>query len=436
MINQMIKTSIQFMIRIIIQIVCALSLFMLTVTANAQGTKEISIGQCYTLARQNYPLIKQQELISKSKNYSVSNLAKGYLPQLSINGQATYQSEVTSLPVKLPNVNVEELSKDQYKLYAEVNQVLYDGGTISQQKKMQESAAAIDEQKLEVELYKLKERINQLYFGILLLQQQQTQTEILVKDLEATIQKTEAAYRNGVTLKSNLELLKAELLKTGQRRIELSSAILAYKEMLGYFIGVPLNEDTRLLTPQPLQSGNQVNRPELLLFDYQGRNMDVQNALLNAKNRPKLGLFIQGGYGRPALNFLSNNFEPYYIGGVRISWNLSGLYSLNNERSLIDIGRRNIDIQRNTFLFNTEFTLKQQNAEIRKLNELLLTDDEIIALRNSIKHSAAAQLENGIINSSDYLKEVNAEDLAVQSKIAHQVQLLLSQYTQQTTTGN
>jgi outer membrane protein TolC len=257
-----------------------------------------------------------------------------------------------------------------------------------------------------------------------------------VKDLGATVKKAEAAYANGVTLKSNLELLKAELLKTGQRRIELASAISAYKEMLGYFIGIPLNEDTRLITPQPLQTSNQVNRPELLLFDYQGRNADIQNTLLSARNRPRLGLFVQGGYGRPALNFLSNSFEPYYIGGVRLSWNLSGFYSLSNERSLIDISRRNIDIQRNTFLFNTEFLLKQQQAEIKKLNELLATDDEIIALRSSIKRSSAAQLENGVINSSDYLKEVNAEDLAVQNKITHQVQLLLSQYTQQTTTGN
>lgn len=436
MINQLIKLIIQTMIRMIVRVFSVLLLFAFLPQASAQDSAVITLEQCYLLARQQYPLTRQSELIEQTKSYTISNLAKGYLPQVNMNGQATYQSAVTSIPIRIPNVSVPSLSKDQYKLYGEVNQVVYDGGAITQQKKSQEVIAAISEQQLEVDLYKLRERINQLYFGILLLQEQHAQTVILIKDLEAARKKAESAYANGTILKSNVELLKAELLKTTQRKIELNSAIAAYKTMLGYFIGQPVQENTRLILPQPVQTVNQVNRPELVLFDRQEQIIGIQNNLLRVKNRPRLGLFVQGGYGRPALNFLSNSFEPYYIGGIRLNWNLAGFYSLSGERSLLEINRKNIAIQKSTFLFNTELSLKQQSAEIVKLTELLAADDEIIALRGSIKQAAAAQLENGVINSSDYLREVNAEDLAIQNKITHQVQLLLSQYTHQTTSGN
>jgi outer membrane protein TolC len=172
------------------------------------------------------------------------------------------------------------------------------------------------------------------------------------------------------------------------------------------------------------------------MYDYQNKSLDVQSKMINAKNMPKVNLFVQGGYGRPALNMLNNNFETYYIGGVRMNWSLSGYYTSGKEKEIVNINRRAIELQKETFLFNTNNTVKQQSAEIAKLQELLSTDDEIITLRTGIKNTSSVQLQNGVINTNDYLREVNAEDNARQTKILHEIQLLMAQYNQQTTTGN
>ena len=407
----------------------------LAFSANAQTPDPITLEECYNLARRNYPLVKQQELIQKSKEYSIENISKAYLPQLAINGQATYQSEVTEIPVKLPNTIIPALSKDQYKIYAEVNQTVFDGGVKRLQKQSIDVDAAVDQQKIEVELYKLKERINQLFFGILLANEQLRQTEILKKDIQLGITKTNAAVANGTALKSNADALQAELLKTDQRSIELKSISQAYRDMLGLFINRPLDENTVLEKPIKISAVQTINRPELTLYDTEKKLFDIQNSLINAKNLPKAGLFLQGGYGRPALNMLKNDFNAYYIGGLRLNWSLSGLYTSKKEKALLDIKSKTVDLQKEIFLFNTNITLKKQNAEISKLEELIRSDNDIIQLRTRIKNTALTQLEYGVTNSSDYLREVNAEDQAKQTQLLHEIQLLMALYDQQTTTG-
>ncbi len=407
----------------------------LAFTINAQTTELLSLEECYALARQNYPLVNQQELIQKSKEYSIENISKGYLPQFFVNGQATYQSDVAEIPIQLPNTTIPSLSKDQYKIYAEVNQTVFDGGIKKLQKQSAEAGAAVDQQKLEVELYKLKERINQLFFGILFANEQLTQTEILKKDIQLGITRINAAIVNGTALKSSRDALQAELLKTDQRTIELKSVSQSYRDMLGLFINKTLDEHSVLEKPLKIIASQTITRPELILYDTEKKSFDVQNSLITAKNLPKAGLFLQGGYGRPALNMLKNNFEAYYIGGAKITWSLSGLYTSKKEKALINIKSKTVDLQKEVFLFNTNLTLKKQNAEISKLEELIRSDNGIIQLRTRIKNTALAQLEYGVINSSDYLREVNAEDQAKQTQLLHEMQLLMAQYDQQTTTG-
>lgn len=411
-------------------------LFLLqSYTLQAQRNDTLTIEACYTWAEENYPLVKQRDLILKSKEYSIDNAMKGYMPQLSINGQATYQSAVTQVPVALPGAEVPQLSKDQYKVYAEINQTIYDGGAIRQQKNTHEVNAKVEEQKLKVELYAIKERINQLYFGILTADEQLRQNELLQSDLQLGIRKTQAAIDNGTAFRSNADALTAELLKAKQRTIELQSMREAYLDMLGLFINQSLTENTVLIRPQQLTIRKEVTRPELSLYDYQNRSIDIQYRQLQVKNNPKLSLFVQGGYGRPALNMLSNDFEAYYIGGVRLSWSLGGLYTWKKEKALLDNSRKAIELQRETFLFNTTLISRQQYADITRLQDLLASDHEIIALREGVKKASAAQLENGVITSNDYLREVNAEDLARQTKILHEIQWLLAQYKHQATTG-
>lgn len=398
--------------------------------------QSLTIEECYTLAAQNYPLVKQRELIAKSNEYNLQNLSKGYLPQLSVYGQATYQSEVTQVPINVPGMDVPTLSKDQYKFYGELNQTVFDGSILKQQKRIQESTTAIEQQKIEVELYKIKERVNQLFFGILLVDEQLKQTSLLKDDINLGLKKTEAAIANGTAFKSNADALRAELLNADQRTTELKAARTAYAEMLALFINRPLDATVQLEKPKALINAQEINRPELALYEYQNNAVDAQYKMLTARNLPKLNLFVQGGYGRPALNMLSNEFESYYIGGVKMSWSLSGLYTLKKDKALLDLNRKNIAVQKETFLFNTNYSLKQQNSEVNKYSELLTSDDEIVTLRTNVKNTSAIQLENGVITSNDYLREVNAADKARQNKIVHEIQLLMAQYAQQTTTGN
>jgi outer membrane protein TolC len=404
-----------------------------SVFLHAQTYEPLTLETCYVLAKENYPLTKQRELIERTEEYSVSNASKGIFPTITINGQQSYQSDVTKVPI--PETNVPVLSKNQYKVYGEVVQTLYDGGAIKNQKELHRTTAKVEEQKLEVELYKLKERVNQIFFGILLIDAQISQNELLKSDIERGIRKTEAAIANGISLKSSVDALKAELLKADQRTIELKASRNAYTEMLSLFIGKPITVTAVLERPAPLVTNLEIVRPELTLYDYQRQSIDVQNRMIATRNRPKFSSFFQAGYGRPGLNMLNSQADTYYIGGVRLTWTISGFYTARKEKALLDISRNTIDVQKETFLYNTNVMLKSQQGELNKLRQVLASDDEIIALREKIKNTASAQLENGVINTTDYLREVNAEDQSRQSKILHEIQLLQAQYNLQTTSG-
>lgn len=416
------------------QVIWALCSLLMASQAHAQT---LTIGQAYELARKNYPMIRQFDLITKTRDYSVENAAKAYLPQVSVQGQATYQSAVTEfkLPVSVPGVAFPTLNKDQYKILGEVNQVIYDGGQVRTQVRSHEAVAAVESQKLEVDLYKLNERVNQLFFGVLTLDEQLRQNEVLKKDIALGIKKVQALINNGTAFRSNASSLKAELLKAEQRDIDLSTSRKAYTAILGLLIGQPLDETAVLEKPAAKTVAKGINRPELKLYDVQNASLDIQSELLDVKNRPRLNLFFQGGFGRPALNILSNGFDPYYVTGVRLNWSLSGLYTLKKDRELIRNNRESIRLQKETFVYNTNLTVRQQHADVDRYQQLLGTDDEIIALREGVKTTAAAQLENGVINTNDYLREVNAEDQARLSKILHEVQLLMAQYSLNTTIG-
>ena len=404
----------------------------------AQTVSKLNIEQAYQLAQKNYPLTKQRGLITKTKEFTVANTAKGYLPVFSLNGQATYQSAVTNFPFTLPipGFSLPSYSKDQYKIFAEVDQVVYDGGLIKNQQQVASANELIQQQNLEVELYVLYDRINQLFFGALLIDEQLKQNELVKKDIQNGIDKAKALVANGTAYRSSVDELSAQLLQTDQLRVELKANKKAFIEMLGLFINSAVDENIILEKPAVPVLLDNINRPELLFYDYQKKAYDLQDELLKTQVRPKFSLFAQGGYGRPGLNMLSNDFALYYISGLKLNWNLGSLYTLKNQKQLIDINRKSVDLQKETFLFNTTVIQKQQSAELIKFLELLKKDDAIIALRESVKKVAAAQLENGVLSAHDYINQVNAEDQARQALILHQMQLLQSQYNYQNTVGN
>lgn len=399
---------------------------------------QLTLEDCYEKARINYPLIKQKDYIAKTKDYSVSNVWNGYFPQITLLGQATYQSDVTEVPMPLPGVVIERLTKDQYKVAVDVTQTIYDGGIMSSQAGIQESVNEIDDQKIEIELIKIKERVNQIYLGALLIDAQLNQIDLVIEDLNASISKLDAAYANGTATKSDVDVLRAELLKTEQRKIELTSSKISYLNMLGLLINENLDELTVLQTPSQINflSAEEISRPELRLYSAQKNLIENQSGLTSSKIIPKANLFFQGGYSKPGLNMFKNDFAWYYITGVRFSWSLSNLYSYGNESEINELSKLNIDAQTETFLLNTKLTTNQQLQEIDKLKKLIEVDKRIIDLRTSVKESAKAKLENGVITSSDYIRDLNAEDTARQNLEIHKIQLLLAQYNYKITTGN
>jgi outer membrane protein TolC len=418
-----------------IGIIAALSM-CLSQNLFAQQAERVNIDSCYLWAQKNYPLVKQFALIGKSKEFSIDNANKGLLPQFSIAGQATHQSDVTQVPVSIPNMDIPTLSKDQYKIYGEVSQSITDIFTIKDQKAIVKNNAVVEEQKIEIELYKIKERINQLYFGILLIDAQILQNEIVKKDIQSGSDKALTAINNGTALKSTEDVLKAEMLKANQREIELKSIRKGYGEMLSLFINRSIDENTVLEKPVQQQLSSSISRPEMRLFETQRTSMDLQAKMITNKTLPKLSLFFQGGYGRPALNMLSNEFDTYYVGGLRLNWNISSFYTSKKEKAILSLNQSSIDIQRQVFLFNSNVTLKQQNSEISKLQEFIRTDIEIIALRERVKNATKTQLEFGTATTTDYINQVNAEDQSRQNQLIHEIQLLLAQYNHQITTGN
>lgn len=395
-----------------------------------------TLEEVQELAKNNYPLIKRNALIEKTRDYTLENVSKGWLPQISVVGQATYQNEVTQLPFSLPNSLVEPLSKDQYKVYADIQQTVYDGGMISNQKKLAKIQSETEIQKNEVELDKLEERINQIYFGILQSQEQLQQTEITKNDIENGLKKASAQLEYGTIFRSQVDVLKAQLIALEQRQIEIQSLRKNLIETLSLFTKKDFSENTVFETPEKLLFTGENNRAELKLFTLQQQMLETQKSLVESKNLPKLGAFFQGGYGKPGFNMLRNEFDIFYIGGFRLQIPISGFYTKRNDLALLNTQQQDLEIQKENFLFNQNFSTIRNNEELDKLQKLIQKDEELIALRQSIKKASLAQLENGVINTSDYLREVNAEEQARIQKTTHEIQFLFTQYNQKAQLNN
>lgn len=399
---------------------------------------QLTVEQCQRMARENYPLIKQYGLIEKSRDYNIANANKGYLPQLSLSARATYQSAVTEIPVQLPGLEIDGVRKDQYQAVLELSQTIWDGGIIRSQKNITRAESEVEAKQTEVNLYQLNERVNHLFFGILLMDEQLQQNKLLQDELERNYRQVSAYVENGIANQADLDAVKVEQLNAIQRENELEATRQAYTQMLSIMIGKSLKE--KLQKPQidwtQKETSTEINRPELSLFRAQDLQLAAQKQMLQAKNLPKFGLFVQGAYGNPGLNMLKNEFTPYYIAGLRLSWNFGNLYTKKNENKQVELNRNNINVQRETFLFNTRLDITQSNHEIEKLKKIMKHDNEIILLRNHIRQSAEAKVANGTLTVIEMLREVNAEDQAKQNKSLHEIQLLMAIYTLKNTTNN
>ncbi len=422
--------------------ITALFILMLLVLP-AQG-QTVTLDECQQLAEENYPLIKQYDLIRQTTDYTVSNISKGWLPQISAMAQATYQSDVMTLPDVLQRMlgqqglQAKGIRKDQYRVGVDINQTVYDGGLISGQKDVARLEGEVQSAQTATDLYAVRKRINDLYFGILLLDEKIQLNKDLQTLLQSNLNKLNSMLAHGVAMKSDVNTVKAEKLKAEQQATELASSRKSMTDMLSVFIG---REVANLGMPQDVVVNTHENkRPELHLFDSQIKLADAQEKLLNARLLPRLSVFAQGYYGYPGYNQFEAMFNRTWklngIVGVRLSWNIGALYTRKNDRAKLSTRRGLVESARETFLFNNRLLEIQQSDGIAKYRQLIVDDKEIVSLRSDVRRAAESKLEHGIIDTNNLLQEITRENQSRIDLSTHTILMLKENYDLKYTTNN
>ena len=408
----------------------------------AQGQ---TLEECQQAAERNYPLISQYGLIEKTTDLTMSNLSKGWLPQVTASAQATYQSDVVAWPDQMQTIyqqmglDMKGLKKDQYKVGIDVQQMVFDGGAISSQRDIAREQGRVQEAQTEVTMYQVRRRVNEMYFGLLMLDEQIALNNDLQSLLTANEQKLSSMWKRGTASESDYQAVKAERLNVMQQATTLDAQRRAVMRMLSAFCGM---EVTHVEKPAliALPSQDVAQRPELKAIDAQLSLANAQERLLNAALRPRLSLFASGFYGYPGYNMfddmMSHDWSWNGMVGARLSWNLGAFYTHRNDKAKIRLQRDMAETSREVFLFNNRLELIQQNENIEQYRRLMNDDEEIIALRSSVRKAAESKLAHGIIDVNDLVKEINAENAARVQQSMHEIKLLKEVYDMKFTTNN
>ena len=413
------------------KIMISLALIMLSSVSRAQTLEE-----CQQAAEKNYPLIKQYGLIAKTTQLTVKNIQKGWLPQLTASAQATYQSAVTAWPESMQTMyqqmglNMKGLSKDQYKIGIDLQQTIYDGGAISSQRNLAQQEGEVQEAQTETNLYQVRRRVNEMYFSLLLLNEQIQLNEDVKTLLLSSEKKLSAMVKGGTAATSDLDNVRAERLSVEQQNENLKQQKLMLQRMLSVFCGLEVNNTQK---PAPVQIASSVNnRPEMRLYNSQLELTEAKEKALDTQLRPKLGLFAQGFYGYPGLNMFEDMINRKWslngIVGIKLSWNVSALYTYKNDKAKLNAQREMIENAREVFLFNTKLEEIQQSENISRYQTMMKSDDEIIVLRTNVRKVAESKLTHGIIDVISLLREINNENAAKTQQSIHEIDMLKEMY--------
>lgn len=412
-------------------------LVFLIIPLLSQAQQTISLDECLRLVKVNYPLAKQSTMLADQARLDIEAIKKDRLPTLELNGQATYQSEVTGLGGQLMNGTIALPNKDQYRTTLDANQLIYHGGMIDASVKVKETKSAIEQQELEISLYGLKNRVNQLYFSILLLQENQDLLKAKESQLNARLEEVNAGVKYGALLSSSADALEVELLKIQQNNTELALSKTELLQQLSQLIGTDLQQQLVLHRPEiyPETPEQRSRRPELLLFELQKSQVNESTDLLAKSKLPKISAFAQGGYGNPGLNMLDNTFNSFFMTGVKLNWNVFDWNKNRKERQSLQINRDLVDSQKETFELNNKLELVKLRSEIDKMEELIRYDQQIVPRFEKMVKTAESQLKNGVITSSAYITEFTKLYEAKSNLALHKTQKLLNQIQYQITQG-
>lgn len=399
----------------------------------------ISLDECYSMVRDNYPLIKQYELTEAMSRYSFENAAMGYVPQISLSGQATYQSDVTAFPeafdnlLKFAGVDMVGLSHDQYKVQLNITQTIWDGGYTKAQREAVKAQQEVSKLTLDKDMEALKTRVNQMYFGILVMESNLKTNLQMDTLMSANLASVQSAVANGTAMQSDIDNIRVEILSLRQQRRQIETAIRTYKDMLAIMIGRKIEDDEIFEVPQVQLVDPNVNlRPELQLFDARIKALDSQKRMLDVAIMPKFSFFAQGWYGKPGLNIFDdmayNTMSWNGIAGISFKWDITGFYTRKNDLRKLDLSRRSIELQRDAYRWNTDIQQTQIQKEIDRMYEIKSSDDEIVDLRTSVRRASESKYRNGVITVNDLLRDIMNENNAMQERSRHELELLKNIY--------
>ena len=406
-----------------------------------------TLEECQQAAERNYPLIQQYGLIGKTTELTVSNIQKGWLPQVSASAQATYQSDVVSWPDEMKTmmngmgINMKGLKKDQYRVGIDVQQTIYDGGVIGSQKRITREQGKVQAAQNDINIYNVRKRVNEMYFGLLLIDEQIKLNSDLQTLLGGNERKLESMTKRGTAAESDLQNVKAERLNAVQKATELASQKQMLQRMLSTFCGI---EISNIQKPQVKVEGinltTENHRPELKALDAQISVLNAQEKALNAALMPKVGVFAQGFYGYPGLNMFEDMMHHKWslngIIGARVTWNIGALYTRKNDKAKLQLQRDMTENSREVFLFNNNLEQIQQHENIERYQKLMAHDGEIISLRRAVRKAAESKLTHGIIDVNDLVREINQENAACVQQSVHEIEMLKEIYDNKYTTNN
>ena len=415
--------------------------------------KRISIEKCQQWAMENYPAIKQHDLLDKAREYTLSNISRVYRPEFSLSGVASWQSErmkldlkmpktvnvsmdlngPVSIPVSIPEMSIPVSDQDRYNVSLMLKQALWTGGRVKAGKQVAESEIDMMHAGLDAQLYEIKDKVKELYFGLLTIEGKEKQLDCADEILDSLHVRAEAALKDGVIYETDLDVIEVERIKYRQLRLELEAKREACLGVLSMLIHRPLSKETELQVPEEvILESDKIERPELKYLDSKIDRLEADLKMQNAENMPKLGLFATGGYGKSGLNTFDKEFKPYFIGGIMLSWNFGKLNTLKNDRKL---KRVSVRIEQESFIFNTKMEMLMQDAEIKKMRNLVKEDEKVLRLRESIRQASEVKYANGVYTISELISDVNYALIAQQEKLLREIELKMMIYSKKITLG-
>lgn len=395
------------------------------------------------MARDHYPEIRQYDLITKSEQYNLSNASRAWIPQVSLSAQATYQSATPTYPeafetiLQANGIEMAGVRRDQYKVAIDITQNIWDGGLTKANKELAKAEASEQRSRLNVSLYDLQTRIDNLYFGILLLEERKAQSEALIALLESNLQRMKSYQSNGVAMQSDVDTIEAELLTVRQTLAQVEASREGYRRMLEIFIGQPLSAERLERPAMPTLTSRELARPELKLLEAQEHKLEAQRSAIEASIMPRFMAFAQGYYGYPGMDMFKSMMSPRWtlngMIGIRMSWNIGAFYSKQNNLNKLSTTQQQIDLQRDMLEFNTQLQTILDDGEIVRLQRAIEDDSRIVELRRRVRMAAESQLENGVIDATDLLRKITDETTATLNRSTHEIELLQAIYRLKTT---